>query len=144
MSGRSGQMCGAHSAVSSGGGTYCPIFRVQALPRQRESQHAQYLSRKGDLEDLGVDGRILKLSLSLIKQHGMRTCGAVEVELHAFLALALSFTPRSFCPHRWRLCYLSCTAVVFNLFCSRIPRCNFSSTFYPHSCLCIIHVIHSL
>jgi hypothetical protein len=36
------------------------------------------------------------------------------------------------------------TPVVFNLFCSRTPRCNFSSTLYPQSCWCIIQVIHSL
>jgi hypothetical protein len=33
---------------------------------------------------------------------------------------------------------------VFNLFCSRTPRYNFSSTLYPQSCWCIIQVIHSL
>jgi hypothetical protein len=35
-------------------------------------------------------------------------------------------------------------AVVFNLFCSRTPRYNFSSTLYPQSFWCIIQVIHSL
>jgi hypothetical protein len=35
-------------------------------------------------------------------------------------------------------------AVVFNLFCSRTPRYNFSSTLYPQSSLCIIPVIHSI
>jgi hypothetical protein len=34
--------------------------------------------------------------------------------------------------------------VVFNLFCSRTPTYNFSSTFYPQSCWFIIQVIHSL
>jgi hypothetical protein len=29
-------------------------------------------------------------------------------------------------------------------FCSRTPRCNFSSTLYPQSCWCTIQVIHSL
>jgi hypothetical protein len=33
--------------------------------------------------------------------------------------------------------------VVFNLFCSRTHRYNFSSTLYPKSCSCIIQVIHS-
>jgi hypothetical protein len=32
--------------------------------------------------------------------------------------------------------------VVFNLFCSRTPRCNFSSTLYPQSCWYIMQVIH--
>jgi hypothetical protein len=36
------------------------------------------------------------------------------------------------------------TAVVFNLFCSRTPRYNISSTLYPQSCWCIIQVIYSL
>jgi hypothetical protein len=31
-----------------------------------------------------------------------------------------------------------------NLFCSRTPTYNFSSTLYPQSCWCIIQVIHSL
>jgi hypothetical protein len=34
--------------------------------------------------------------------------------------------------------------VVFNLFCSRTPRYNFSWTLYPQSCCCIIQVIYSL
>jgi hypothetical protein len=41
-------------------------------------------------------------------------------------------------------CCLVCIAVVLNLFCSRTPRYNFSSTLYPQSCWCIIQVIHSL
>jgi hypothetical protein len=32
--------------------------------------------------------------------------------------------------------------VVFNLFCSRTPRYNFSSTLYPQSCWYIMQVIH--
>jgi hypothetical protein len=32
-------------------------------------------------------------------------------------------------------------AVVSNLSCSRVPRRNFSSTFYPQSCWCMIQVI---
>jgi hypothetical protein len=36
------------------------------------------------------------------------------------------------------------TAMVFNLFCSRTPRYNFSSTLYPQRCWCVIQVIHSL
>jgi hypothetical protein len=41
--------------------------------------------------------------------------------------------------------YTTCsTTVVFNLFCSRTPRYNFSWTLYPQSCWCIIQVIHSL
>jgi hypothetical protein len=34
-------------------------------------------------------------------------------------------------------------AVVFNIFCSRIPRYIFSSNLYPKTC-CINQVIHSL
>jgi hypothetical protein len=33
-------------------------------------------------------------------------------------------------------------SVVFNLFCSRTPRYNFSSTLYPQSCWYIMQVIH--
>jgi hypothetical protein len=33
--------------------------------------------------------------------------------------------------------------LTFDLFCSRIPRCNFSSVLYPQSCWCIIQVIES-
>jgi hypothetical protein len=33
-------------------------------------------------------------------------------------------------------------AVVFNLFCSRTPRYNLSSTLYPQSCWYIMQVIH--
>jgi hypothetical protein len=36
------------------------------------------------------------------------------------------------------------TAVIFNLFCWRTTRFNFSSSFYPQSSWCIIQVIHSL
>jgi hypothetical protein len=39
---------------------------------------------------------------------------------------------------------ISLRAVVFNLFCSRTPRHNFSSSLYPQSCWCIIQVTHSL
>jgi hypothetical protein len=39
----------------------------------------------------------------------------------------------------WPLCY---RAVVFNLFCSRTPRYNFSSTLYPQSCWYIMQVLH--
>jgi hypothetical protein len=34
--------------------------------------------------------------------------------------------------------------VVFDLFCSHTPRCNFYSTAYPQSCWCIIQVICSV
>jgi hypothetical protein len=34
--------------------------------------------------------------------------------------------------------------VVFNRFCSRTPRYDFSSTLYTLSCWCIIQVMHSL
>jgi hypothetical protein len=29
-------------------------------------------------------------------------------------------------------------SIVLNIFCSRTPRCNFSSTLYPQNCWCII------
>jgi uncharacterized protein YegP (UPF0339 family) len=38
----------------------------------------------------------------------------------------------------------SSISAVFNLFCSRTPTYNFSSTLYPQSCWCTIQVIHSL
>jgi hypothetical protein len=36
----------------------------------------------------------------------------------------------------------TCVAVIFNLFCSRTPRYNLSSTLYPQSCWYIMQVIH--
>jgi hypothetical protein len=32
-------------------------------------------------------------------------------------------------------------AAVFSISCSHTPKCNFSSTVYPHSCWCIIQVL---
>jgi hypothetical protein len=44
---------------------------------------------------------------------------------------------------RWEFNIKVCVrAVVFNLFCSRTPRYNLSSTLYPQSCWYIMQVIH--
>jgi hypothetical protein len=34
--------------------------------------------------------------------------------------------------------------VIFNRFCSRTPKCNFSSTLFLQSCCCVFQVIHGL
>jgi hypothetical protein len=71
--------------------------------------------------------------LRAVRRHRRST--AVKMVTRSAVRMATAATYRL---HLWF------TPVVFNLFCSRTPTYNFSSTLYPQSCWCIIQVIHSL
>jgi hypothetical protein len=79
----------------------------------------------------------------------------IEATCSSETSVDFQLTTRCYIPEdrtlqRWILlsklffCSEYSNAMVFNIFCSRTPRYNFSSTLYPQSCWCIIYIQNKL